>query len=118
MHCYVGAAETLISLGGFDRHVKKFIPQNSILRDVSVKISTQFSESSGMLEPMAQLESRVTESLKMRLSQPVITGRGRRAQAEYQFNRHLSAQAQWDSDSREYSTGDLGLDLKLHWNLD
>jgi translocation and assembly module TamB len=111
--------ETLFNISGLDKQVKRFIPKNTILRDFSFHISTQYSEVSGMVEPTAQFESKfLTDSLKLRLSQPVISGRGRRAQAEYRFNDHMSAQAQWDNESSESPIGDLGLDLKLRWERD
>ncbi|MGI5862988.1 MAG: translocation/assembly module TamB domain-containing protein [Myxococcales bacterium] len=111
--------ETLFSIAGLDKQVKRFIPKNTILRDFSFHISTQYSEVSGMVEPTAQFESKfLTDSLRLRLSQPVISGKGRRAQAEYRFNDHMSAQAQWDNESSESPVGDLGLDLKLRWELD
>ncbi|MBI5548184.1 MAG: translocation/assembly module TamB domain-containing protein [Deltaproteobacteria bacterium] len=122
---YTGAAgaglmgETLMNIAGLDKQFKKFVPKNTILRDFNVHISTQYSDMSGMVEPTAQLESKfITDSLKLRLSQPVISGKGRRAQAEYRFNEHMSAQAQWDNESSESSLGDLGLDLKLRWEFE
>lgn len=122
---YSGAAgaglvsETLLNIAGLDKQFKKFVPKNAIIRDFNFHISTQYSDVSGMVEPTAQLESKfLTDSLKLRLSQPVISGKGRRAQAEYRFNEHMSAQAQWDNESSDSSLGDLGLDLKLRWELD
>jgi len=111
--------ETLFSISGLDKQVKRFIPQNQILRDFSFQIATQYSESSGMIEPTAQFESKfLTDSLKLRLSQPVISGKGRRAQAELRLNEHVSAQAQWDDESGKLSIGDIGVDLKLRWELE
>jgi translocation and assembly module TamB len=110
--------ETLLSISGLDKQVKKFIPKNTILRDFGFNISTQYSEVSRMVEPTAHFESRVfTDSFKVRLSQPVISGRGRRAQAEYKINKHVSAQAQYDNENRDFAF-DLGLDLRLRWELD
>ncbi|MFN7133498.1 MAG: translocation/assembly module TamB domain-containing protein, partial [Myxococcales bacterium] len=110
--------ETLFNMSGLDKQVKKFIPKNAILRDFTFQISTQYSEANMRAEPTAQFESKfLTDALKLRLSQPVVSGRGRRAQAEYRFNERVSAQAQWDDQVMGYSFGDLGLDLKLRWEL-
>ncbi len=112
---FVGNA--LWNIVGFDRQVQRVIPKDSILSHFSVQISTQFSEFTGSVEPIAQFESRLmTDSLKLRLSQPMRTGRGRRIQAEYRFDDHASAQVQWDDGNTDLTTmGDLGLDLKLRW---
>jgi translocation and assembly module TamB len=111
--------ETLFNIAGLDKQVKRFIPSNRIIRDFSFHISTQYSDVSGMVEPTVEIESKfLTDALKLRLSQPVISGRGRRAQAEYRFSDHMSAQTQWDNESSESPVGDLGLDLKLRWELE
>jgi translocation and assembly module TamB len=109
--------ETLLSISGLDKGVRRFIPKNSFIRDFNFHLSTQYYDLSGTVEPTAQIESRVgSDSFKLSLSQPVISAKGRRAQAEYRFNEHLSAQAQWDSESSSSSSlGDLGLDLRLRW---
>ncbi len=112
-------ADALVGLSGLGKQFQKFVPKNPVIRDLRVEISTQLSDASGIVEPTAQLETKVfTDSLKLRLSQPVITGRGRRAQAEYRFNDNMSAQVQWDNESSASSLGDLGLDLKLRWELE
>lgn len=113
--------ETLLSAIGLDRQFQRVIPKNSVLRSFNFHISTQYSVE-GILEPVAQFESKLmTDALTLRLSQPVRSARGRRAQAEYRFDEHASAQMQWD-DQRDITTGgdrsDLGLDLKLRWELE
>jgi translocation and assembly module TamB len=108
--------ETILNIAGLDKRFQRFLPKNSVIRAFNFHISTQYSEVSGIVEPTAQFESRFwTDALKLRLSQPMISGRGRRAQAEYRFDDHTSAQVQWDNESTDSSIGDLGLDLKLRW---
>jgi translocation and assembly module TamB len=78
-------------------------------------LSTTYNAASGIVEPTAQFESKfLTEQLKLGMTQPVL-GRGTRAQAEFQFDNRLSAQAQWDNENGESSLGNLGLDLKFRW---
>ncbi len=111
--------ETLFNISGLNRQVKQFVPKSELFKQLSFSLSTQYSEVSGQVEPTAQFESRIlSDSLKVRLSQPVLTGRGRRAQMEYKINDRASAQAQWESENSDYrSFGDLGLDLKLRWDF-
>lgn len=111
--------ETLLNLSGLDKQVRRFMPNNAFFRDFSIQLSTQYSEVSGMVEPMAQLESKLlTDDLRLRLVQPVLSNRGRQAHLEYRMNEHLSAQMQWNDESSEFSMGDFGLDLKLRWELE
>ncbi|MGC4122289.1 MAG: translocation/assembly module TamB domain-containing protein [Myxococcales bacterium] len=113
------AGEAIMNASGLDKTLKKFMPKNSVIRDLNVRISTQYSDVSQMVEPTAELEAKVlTDNLRLRLSQPVISGKGRRAQAEYRFNDNTSLQMQWDNESTSSSLGDLGLDLKLRWELE
>jgi translocation and assembly module TamB len=108
--------ETFMNIAGLDKQFQRFLPKNSVIRDFNFHIATQYSEFSGTVEPTAQIEtSFLTDSLKLRLSQPMISGRGRRAQAEYRFDEHTSAQVQWDNETTDSSIGDLGLDFKLRW---
>jgi translocation and assembly module TamB len=51
------------------------------------------------------------------MTQPV-SGRGTRARAEYRFDNRLSAQAQWDNENSEAAFGNLGLELKLSWEVE
>jgi len=117
------AAEALFNASGLDRQVQRFLPRNPLLRDLSFHIATVYNDYTGILEPGAQLESKfLTEQLKLRVTQPV-SGRGTRAQAEYWFDDRLSAQAQWDNEHTDYSIpgfgfGNIGLNLKFHWQVD
>jgi translocation and assembly module TamB len=112
------AAEALYQASGLDRQVQRFLPRNSVLRDPAFRISTQYSEGTGLVEPTAQLESKfLVDQLKLSLSQPV-SGRGTRAQAEYRFDNRLSAQAQWDNAYSDLPIGNLGIDLKLRWEVE
>lgn len=112
------AAEALYQASGLDRQVQRFLPRNTVLRDPAFRISTQYSEGTGLVEPTAQLESKfLVDQLKLSLSQPV-SGRGTRAQAEYRFDNRLSAQAQWDNAYSDLPIGNLGIDLKLRWEVE
>ncbi|HLL55910.1 MAG TPA: translocation/assembly module TamB domain-containing protein, partial [Myxococcaceae bacterium] len=116
------ATEALLNVSGLDREVQRFLPKNAVLRDLSFHVATTYNEASGLVEPAAQLESKfLTEQLKLGMTRPV-SGRGTRAQAEYRFTNGLSAQAQWDNDQRDTSSsssiGNLGLDLKLRWEVE
>ncbi len=112
------AAEALYQASGLDRQVQRFLPSNSVLRDPAFRISTQYSEGTGLVEPTAQLESKfLVDQLKLSVSQPV-SGRGTHAQAEYRFDNRLSAQAQWDNAYSDLPVGNLGIDLKLRWEVE
>jgi translocation and assembly module TamB len=112
------AAEALYQASGLDRQVQRFLPKNDVLRDPAFRISTQYSEGTGLVEPTAQLESKfLVDQLKLSLSQPV-SGRGTHAQAEYRFDNRLSAQAQWDNAYTDLPVGNLGIDLKLRWEVE
>jgi translocation and assembly module TamB len=112
------AAEALYQASGLDRQVQRFLPKNEVLRDPAFRISTQYSEGTGLVEPTAQLESKfLVDQLKLSLSQPV-SGRGTHAQAEYRFDNRLSAQAQWDNAYNDLPIGNLGIDLKLRWEVE
>ncbi len=112
------AAEAFLSVTGLDRQVERFLPKNALLRDLSLRVATLYNGATGLVEPTPQLESKLlTEQLKIRIAQPV-SGRGTRAQAEYNFTDRVSAQAQWDNENVDYSFGNLGLDLKLRWDVE
>lgn len=112
------AAEALFNVSGLDRHVQRFLPSNPVLRDLSFQISTTYNDATQQAEPTARLESKfLSEQLKIGMSQPV-SGRGTRARAEYRFDNRLSAQAQWDNENSAASFGNLGLELKLSWEVE
>ncbi|ATB42544.1 hypothetical protein CYFUS_008023 [Cystobacter fuscus] len=112
------AAEAFFNMSGLDRQVKRFLPSNPVIKDLSLQISTTYNDVTQQAEPTARLESKfLTEQLKIGLSQPV-SGRGTRARAEYRFDNRLSAQLQWDNEHSENALsplGNLGLELKLGW---
>jgi translocation and assembly module TamB len=112
------AAEALFNASGLDRQVQRFLPKNSVLRDLAFHISTTYNDATGLVEPTAQIESKfLTEKLKLTMSQPV-SGHGSKAQAEYRFTDRLSAQAQWDNEHQDFAFGNLGMDLKLRWDVE
>lgn len=112
------AAEAFFNISGLDRQVQRFLPNNPVLKDLSLQISTTYNDATQQAEPTARLESKfLTEQLKIGLTQPV-SGRGTRARAEYHFDNRLSAQLQWDNEHTENAfgnLGNLGLELKLGW---
>lgn len=112
------AAEALFNVSGLDRQVKRFLPKNAILKDLSFQFSTTYNDATRQAEPTAQLESKIlSDQLKIGMTQPV-SGRGTRARAEYRFDNRLSAQAQWDNENSEAAFGNLGLELKLSWEVE
>jgi translocation and assembly module TamB len=111
--------EAVMNMSGLDKQIKKFLPKNAVLNNLNVHISTQYQEGSGTVEPTAQLEANfLTSDLKLRLSQPVISGRGRRVQMEGRVSDHVGVQLQWDDEAASgNSGGDLGVDVKLRWEF-
>src|SRR5215813_12946330 len=112
------AAEALYQASGLDRQVQRFLPRNSVIRDMTFHVSTLYNDANGLVEPTVQLESKLlTEQLKLGVSQPV-SGKGTRAQAEYRFDNRVSAQIQWDNVYNDVPIGNLGVDLKLRWDVE
>lgn len=112
------AAEALYQASGLDRQVQKFLPRNSVIRDLSFHVSTLYNDANGLVEPTVQLESKfLTDQLKLGLSQPV-SGKGTRALAEYRFDDRVSALIQWDNVYNDVPIGNLGLDLNLRWEVE
>ena len=112
------AAEALYQASGLDQQVQRFLPRNSVIRDMTFHVSTLYNDANGLVEPTVQLESKVlTEQLKLGVSQPV-SGKGTRAQAEYRFDNRVSAQIQWDNVYNDVPIGNLGVDLKLRWDVE
>jgi hypothetical protein len=52
------AAEALYQASGLDRQVQKFLPRNSVIRDLSFHVSTLYNDANGLVEPTVQLESK------------------------------------------------------------
>lgn len=104
---------------GLNRQVQSLLPQTDILRDATFRLTSAYSEVSGNIEPIAQFETKfLTDDLKLRAQTSLLGNRGRRAQAEYRLDERISAQVQWDSDNPSApSIGDIGGDLKLHWEI-
>jgi len=112
------AAEALYQASGLDRQVQRFLPRNSVIRDLSFHVSTLYNDANGLVEPTVQLESKfLTDQLKLGVSQPV-SGKGTRALAEYRFDDRVSAQIQWDNVYNDVPIGNLGVDLKLRWDVE
>jgi len=121
------AAQALFSASGLDEQVRRFVPRSQMVRDLNVRITTDYSEFSGQIEPRAQLESLLLgDRLRLRLQTPLTgsssttTGTGSRsggqkAQAELRLGRRASIQYQWDNDNPDVISGDHGVDLKLRW---
>jgi translocation and assembly module TamB len=110
------AAQALLSASGLDEQVRRFLPREGPVRDLSMRIVTGVSEETGQIEPRAEFESwLVRDKLRFRLQAPLGAGRGRQAQAELRLGEHTSVQYQWDNESLDVPTGDHGVDLKLRW---
>lgn len=111
------AAQAIFSASGLDEQVKRFLPRNDVLRDFSVRITSEYSDSTGQVEPRAEFESWfLRDRLRLRYQAPLSGARGQKAQAELRLGRHTAVQYQWDNDNPDVqSTGDHGVDLKLRW---
>ncbi len=110
------AAQALFSASGLDEQVKRFLPRGPMARDLSMRITSEWSESTGQIEPRAEFESfLLRERLRLRYQAPLSGGRGQKAQAELKLGSHTAVQYQWDNDNPEVVTGDHGVDLKLRW---
>jgi translocation and assembly module TamB len=110
------AAQALLSASGLDAQVKRFLPRGGPIRDLSMRVTTGYSEESGQVEPRAEFESWVLkDKLRLRFQTPLGAGRGRQAQAELRLGDHSSLQYQWDNENPDVATGDHGVDLKLRW---
>ncbi|HWV39365.1 MAG TPA: translocation/assembly module TamB domain-containing protein [Vulgatibacter sp.] len=110
------AAEALLAVSGLDEHVKRWLPQTPILMDPDLSVTSQYSELTGQMEPMAVFETKVlTDRFRLKAAAPFATTKGRRASAEMKVSERLSTQLIWQNEVVGYSSGDLGIDLKLRW---
>ena len=110
------AAQALFSASGLDEQVKRFVPRGTLLRDFSVRITSEWSELTGQVEPRAEFESWfLRDRLRLRYQAPLSGARGQKAQAELRLGHHTAVQYQWDNDNPDVPTGDHGVDLKLRW---
>ena len=110
------AAQALFSASGLDDQVKRFLPRSGVMRDLSVRITSAYSEGSGQVEPRAEFESWfLRDKLRLRYQAPLAGARGQKAQAELRLGGHTAVQYQWDNDNPDVATGDHGVDLKLRW---
>ena len=110
------AAEALLAVSGLDEQVKRWLPDNGVFQDPNLSVTSQYSEITGQLEPMALFETKVlSDRLKLKAATPFSTSKGRRASAEYKIDEHVSGQVLWENEETGYSAGDVGLDMKLRW---
>jgi translocation and assembly module TamB len=110
------AAQALISASGLDEQVRRFVPRGQVLQDVTVRVTSAYSEFAGQVEPRAEFESwLVKDRLKLRYQAPLSGAKGQKAQAELRLSDHTSLQYQWDNDNPDVKAGDHGLDLRLRW---
>ncbi|WP_242394530.1 translocation/assembly module TamB domain-containing protein [Anaeromyxobacter oryzisoli] len=110
------AAQALFSASGLDEQVKRFLPRGGPIRDLSMRITSAYSEETGQVEPRAEFESwLLRDRLRLRFQAPLGAARGRTAQAEVRLGRHTAVQYQWEDDNPDVATGDHGVDLKLRW---
>ena len=110
------AAAELANASGLNEQVRRFLPKNGILRDPTVTFTSEFSEASGKIEPMAEFQATLlTEAAHLRLLYAPLTMRGR-GLIEYKRNEHLSTLLRWDNEHEDASSiGDWGLDLRYRW---
>ena len=107
------AAQALLSSSGLDEQVRRFLPRGGPIRDLSMRITSAYSEQTGQVEPRAEFESRILrDRLRLRFQAPLAGARGRTAQAELRLGERTAVQYQWDSDTPDVPTGDHGVDLK------
>ena len=113
------AADALFTMSGLDRHVREFIPDNPIVRDPSVRLTSGYSAVTGQITPRFAFESSIlVDHLRLRYSAPIGLS-GQKTQAEYRITDMLSAQAEWETEGRRTTAlGNLGMDLKLRWEMD
>jgi translocation and assembly module TamB len=111
------AAQALFSASGLDEQVKRFVPRGGVMRDLSVRITSAYSDATGQVEPRAEFESwLLRDRVRLRYQAPLAGARGQKAQAELRLGDHTAVQYQWDNDNPDVAaTGDHGLDLKLRW---
>jgi translocation and assembly module TamB len=110
------AAQALISASGLDEQVRRFMPRGEVLQDVTVRVTSAYSDYLGQVEPRAEFESwLVKDRLKLRYQAPLSGTRGQKAQAELRLGDHTSLQYQWDNDNPYNLGGDHGVDLRLRW---
>jgi len=112
------AAQALISASGLDEQVRRFMPRGEVLQDLSVRITSAYTEGTGQVEPRAEFESwLVKDRLKLRYQAPLSGTRGQKAQAELRLGDHTGIQYQWDNDNPQAvnTGGDHGIDLRLRW---
>jgi len=111
--------DVLSSITGIDRAAGYFIPKNTILRDPSLRVTSTYSQALGSMQPTAEIEGKLfTDQLRLRVQEPVVAGgKGLRMQGEYRFNDSSSVQMQLDRDNSDYNFPDVGLDLKLRWEM-
>jgi translocation and assembly module TamB len=111
------AAQALFSVSGLDEQVRRFMPRDGPFRDFTVRMTSAYSEGTGVVEPRAEFESKlIDDRLRLRWQAPLSGARGQRAQAELRLGGRASVQYQWENDNPDIATGgDHGVDLKLRW---
>lgn len=108
-------AEAVLSATGLDRQVQKFLPQNRLLKDQQVRLTTTYNDATGTAEPSVTWESKVViDNLKVGVIQPV-TGRGTKAQGELRLNQNVSLRGQWDNQNQNTTVGNPGVDVRFRF---
>ncbi|HEX9051085.1 MAG TPA: translocation/assembly module TamB domain-containing protein [Anaeromyxobacter sp.] len=110
------AAQAIVAASGLDEQVRRFLPRGDVVRDLSIRVTSEWSESTGQVEPRAQFESwLLRDRLRLRYQTPLSGApRGQKAQAELRLGSHTAVQYQWDNENPDLP-GDHGVDLKLRW---
>jgi hypothetical protein len=108
--------EALNKVTGFSAEVRRFIPKNSILRDPNLDFTSDFSQATSRIEPMARFHSHLlTDKIDLKVLQTLSgTQRRYRGVLAYQVSDALSGQLQLDNEHLTTGT-DFGADLKFKW---
>jgi translocation and assembly module TamB len=113
--------DALSEATGLSDQLKRFMPKdNTILKDPSAHLTTMYSQRLGQNEPTAELEGKIfSDRFRLRLQYPVVGNSQNfgKAQAEFKMTDNSSAQLQVDGDNVDYTFPDVGLDLKLRWEV-
>jgi translocation and assembly module TamB len=110
-------ADAAYSASGLNDQMKRLLPKNEILKDAQFRVSSDYNELNGNIEPVALIETKILrEQWKLRAQTSLLGSRGRKAQLQVKLKDSMDAQGQWDGDKPSApSYGDFGGDLRLHW---
>jgi len=106
------AAQFFFSVSGLERRFQNLFSGSSLLLSPQMQFATTVNEVTGLTEPSVRLESKLlSERFRVGVVQPLFTGRGTKAQAEWRINDRVSLRAQWDN----WNQANPGFDLKFRF---